>query len=189
MTAAAAAEAGPDLFRWTVEAYLAADAAGVFDPRRVELVNGDLWTMTPLGRWHGRTPFRLASLLTRPGVVVTAESLAIGSDSLPDPDLWVLAADAVPIGRVGDRVDVYDPADVRLVVEVSDTTVHADLTTKSALYARAGFGTYWVVTPDAVHVHTGPGPDGYRDRRTYRVGESVHCFDGASLDVAAIVGA
>ena len=177
----------PQLYRWSIDQYLALSETGTFGDRRVELVNGDLWTMTPLGAWHGRATFRLARLLWADDVIVTDESLAIGTDSLPDPDVWVLAAAAEPVGRHGDRVNVYDPRDVVLVVEVSDTTRSADLGVKARLYAAAGFGCYWVVTPNGLHVHTEAGPKGYAAVATHQAGTSVS-YRGRELSVAEILG-
>lgn len=69
-----------------------------------------------------------------------------------------------------------------LVVEVTDDTVIADLTIKSALYGKAGYPVYWVVTPDAIYEHTVPTPQGCRTRTQYRPGEDIPVgYAGASL--------
>jgi Uma2 family endonuclease len=76
--------------------------------------------------------------------------------SEPEPDLIVLR-------RPFDDFDDANPspADLQLVVEVSDSTLAFDLTRKSALYARAGIQEYWVV--DLVNarliVHREPRPE------------------------------
>jgi Uma2 family endonuclease len=55
--------------------------------------------------------------------------------------------------------------DVLLIVEVADSSLAYDRSTKLRLYAEAGIPEYWVVdgTAEAVEVHRGPGPEGYRD--------------------------
>lgn len=88
------------------------------------------------------------------------------------------------------RMAVWAPADVPLVVEVSDETLQPDPTVKARLYAGAGFGIYWVLARDAVHEDTDPTPFGHRSVRRYWPGDRlpIPWADGA-LDVAALVGA
>jgi Uma2 family endonuclease len=68
-----------------------------------------------------------------------------------------------------------NPADLLLLVEVSDTTLPYDLSTKAALYARAGVGEYWVldIVGRRLHVHRQPGPTGYSDVQGYAETETV----------------
>lgn len=157
-------------YRWTRQEFLRADDAGVFDGR-VELVNGEVWPVV-IGGWHGVTTASCARQVHVSGVVVTHESLVAG-DSLPDPDVWVRPAAATETDWLSQKVSRWDPADVLLVVEVSDATVQADLTTKATLYGAAGFAVYWVLTREGLHVHTGPDADGYRTVTRYRPDERV----------------
>lgn len=157
-------------YRWTQHEFVAAAAADVFDGR-VELVEEEVWPVV-IGSWHGPTTMRCAHLLTTKDVVVTQESLATG-ESLPDPDFWVRRPDARPVGRVSPRLHRWDPSDVLLVVEVSDETVDADLSTKARLYGAAGYAVYWVVTREVVYEHTVPEPDGYRTVTRYRAGDEI----------------
>ena len=92
---------------------------------------------------------------------------------MPEPDVAVLRGDAVPVREIGSRILQWSPDDVLLVVEVSDSTLRRDLEEQSLVYAAAALTTYWVVVPDAVHVLTEPGPDGYGHRETYRRGDQV----------------
>src|SRR5262245_27168173 len=141
----------PLAYRWSASEFLRAWEAGVFD-HRVELVDGEVWPVV-IGSWHGDTVVQVAAMLRRPGVRVTAATLPTG-DSWPHPDCWVRRAGAEPVGAVGTRMQVWDPADVLLVVEVSDETMLADLEIKARLYGRAGYPVYWVVTPDVIYEHT-----------------------------------
>jgi hypothetical protein len=70
-------------------------------------------------------------------------------------------------------LSTWSPADVLLVVEVSDETVMADLTIKAKIYGTAGWPVCWVVTPENVYEHTEPIQGGYRNRREYRRGDRV----------------
>jgi Uma2 family endonuclease len=79
--------------------------------------------------------------------------LILGPRSKPEPDL------AVVVGSFNDYKRIH-PATATLVVEVSDSTLATDRTTKAALYARAGIEDYWIVNlPDGVlEVHRQPAP-------------------------------
>jgi Uma2 family endonuclease len=90
--------------------------------------------------------------------------------SEPEPDLAVLAQPCL----------VYEdanpgPSDVRLIVEVSDTTLAFDLGTKARLYARAGIEEYWVVdvVGRRIVVHRAPHNGVYGDVASCRAGESI----------------
>lgn len=157
-------------YRFTPEEFVRAWDAGAFSAR-VELVEGQVWPVA-IGRWHGRTTGRITRALPNDRFVVTTESL-ITDDSVPDPDCWVCERDAQPTGRLGRRLTRWQPADVLLVVEVADETVAQDLGGKAAVYGRAGFGVYWVVTREGIFEHTAPTPQGYRIRTTYRPGEMI----------------
>lgn len=158
------------VYHWSQSEFLRAWEAGAFD-NRVELVEGQVWPVVT-GPWHGKTVMRLAAVLPRAGVEITAETLPSG-ESLPDPDCWVQRAGAEPIRPLGSKLAVWDPADVLLVVEVSDDTMLHDLQTKMRLYGRTGYPVYWVVTKEAIFEHTEPTPSGYRVRREYRRGERI----------------
>jgi hypothetical protein len=160
----------PLTYHWTVDEFVRASQAGAFN-HRVELVEGEVWPVV-IGSWHGDTLLQVAAMLRAPGVRVSAATLPT-ADSLPDPDCWVRRADAEPAGEVSPRVQIWDPADVLLVVEVSDETMLADLGIKAKLYGRAGYAVYWVVTPDAIYEHTQPTRHGYEVRREYRSGSEI----------------
>lgn len=83
-----------------------------------------------------------------------------GETNSPEPDLAVTleASDAF-------RHQHPTPADLLLIVEVSDTTLAFDLKTKALLYARASVQEYWVVNirERQIHVHRAPTSSGYTD--------------------------
>jgi putative restriction endonuclease len=157
-------------YRWSRGEFVRAWEAGAFD-HRVELIEGEIWPVV-IGSWHGDTVGQLMALLPRAGGQLTTATLPTG-DSLPDPDCWVRRAGADPVARVGARLSVWRPADVLLVVEVSDETAIHDLNVKARLYGQAGYPVYWVVTQEAVYEHTEPIATGYRTRIEYRRGERV----------------
>ncbi len=172
-------------YRWTRDEFVRAWEADAFD-RRVELIEGEVWEVS-IGPWHGDVTGQLIRALPDGGVKVTMATLPSGQ-SLPDPDCWVRRADATPTESIGRRLAAWPPDDVLLVVEVSDDSVNQDLGVKSKIYARAGYGVYWVVTADAIYEHTTPTPEGYRERITYRPGERIPVpYANSELDVAALM--
>jgi len=74
-------------YRWSVSEFLRGWEAGAFD-HRVELVEGEIWPVVN-GGWHGKTTARVVRRLPEEGVEITTATLP-SSDSLPDPDCWVV---------------------------------------------------------------------------------------------------
>lgn len=139
---------------------------GVFAPdARLELIEGEIVEMAPIGSPHAGRVNMLNRLLSRRvgdrAVVSVQNPLIAGERSVPQPDLALL----VP------RSDAYTDshptaADVLLVVEVSDTTLAFDLGAKLALYARSGIPEVWIVDVGgrAVRAFREPVAGGYRER-------------------------
>jgi hypothetical protein len=168
-------------YRWSVSEFVRAWDAGAFD-HRVELIEGELWPVV-IGDWHGAMVTRLIRRLPEAGAIITASTLPSG-DSLPDPDCWVRRSGTAPVDHLGLRLSRWAPSDVLLVVEVSDDTVLADLTTKARIYGSAGYPVYWVVAADVIYEHTEPLAGGYRQRREYRAGDRLPvAYAGVELDV------
>lgn len=151
--------------RFTREEYDAMIAAGVFHPEaRLELVDGEIVDMTPQGSRHA-TGVQLVAEALRPlhtkGFLVRQQlPIALGSTSEPEPDV------AVVEGQTRDFRDGH-PTSPRLVVEVADSTLAYDRSTKLELYARDHVPEYWIL--DLVHqtleVYRSPEGGTYRDRR------------------------
>ena len=153
--------------RFTRGEYWRMAEVGILGEReRVELIAGEIVEMAPIGRRHRAFVDNLNRLLTRrlpDGAIVSVQGpLALSDDTEPQPDLTVLRCRAVPYK---DR-DAW-AEDALLVVEVAETSLRYDRSTKRRLYAEAGIPEYWVVdcTAETVEVHRDPGPDGYRDVR------------------------
>jgi Putative restriction endonuclease len=174
-------------YRWSVSEFLRAWEAGAFD-HRVELIEGEVWPVV-IGDWHGEMVFRVARCLPTEGVLITSSTLPSGN-SLPDPDCWVRRQKAQPAGELGTRgLSLWRPADVLLVVEISDDTVVADLNIKARIYGSAGYLVYWVVTADVIFEHTEPTPAGYRVRREYRRGDQLPVpYAGTEIAVDELLG-
>jgi Uma2 family endonuclease len=119
--------------------------AGVFDEDdRLELLDGEIVQMNPVGRRHVATVNRLTRLFARlfgeRALISVQNPLVLDSGTEPQPDLVLLRP----------REDDYELSlptgqDAYLVVEVADTTVVYDTTRKARAYARSGVPSLWVV--------------------------------------------
>jgi Uma2 family endonuclease len=147
----------------TAGEYLRMGETGVFGPEaRLELIEGEIVEMAPIGSPHaGRVNILTRLLLRRAGeraVVSGQNPVIIGERSVPQPDLALLRP----------RHDAYidshpTAADVLLIVEVSDTTLAFDMGAKRSLYARCAIPELWVVdvAGRAVRVFREPGAGDY----------------------------
>lgn len=158
--------------RFTVEEYHEMGRAGVLsEDDRVELIDGEIVEMTPIGWRHANCVTALTMLLVRFAqdryVVSVQNPLTISEYGEPQPDLLLL--ERYPLGRLP------GPDDVALLVEVSDTTLAYDKNVKLPRYARAGVPEVWIVDLAArkVEVHSDPSPQGYRATHDYGPGENV----------------
>lgn len=179
--------------RFTIKEYYQMAEAGILTERdRVELIEGEVVEMMPIGVRHAGTVNRLASALwgaLREQAVVSVQNpvriAALNSE--PQPDVAVLRP----------RPDFYasahpEPEDVFLIVEVMDTSTEYDRRVKVPLYARAGIREVWLVdlTTDTVEVLRHPAGDRYQDVRTRRRDDSltVEALPDLSLPVTDIIG-
>jgi Uma2 family endonuclease len=149
------AACGPRPWRWTREDYYKLGELGFFDGKRVELIFGEIVEMSPIG-WHHRVACRkTAELLERlfagVGWVDRAEPIELTQGD-PQPDVAVFP------GRFEDYT--AHPTTALLIVEVADTTLAYDTTTKAGLYATASIADYWVldVVSRQLHVFRDPQP-------------------------------
>lgn len=158
--------AEPKRRRFTVDEYHAMARAGVLtDDDRVELLEGEIVEMTPIGAGHAACVKRLNRLLTKgsgDGAIVSVQDpVRLSTFSEPEPDLALLRPrdDFYAEGHPG-------PDDVLLLVEVAESSLTYDRDRKLPLYARSGVPEVWIVDleGDRVEVHRAPSPEGYRER-------------------------
>jgi Uma2 family endonuclease len=151
--------------RFTRAEYYRMAEAGILGERdRVELIKGEIIEMSLIGRRHKAFVGNLAQFLmvrlAGRAVVWVQSSIALAEDTEPQPDLAVLRRGAVSYKERDAWAE-----DALLVIEVADSSLAYDRSTKLRLYAEAGIPEYWVVdcAAETVEVHRGPGPDGYRE--------------------------
>jgi Uma2 family endonuclease len=158
---------------------------------RVELVEGEIVEMSPIGRRHNSRVDRVAAIfferLAGRAIVRVQGSIVLDDGSEPEPDIVLLHP----------RDDFYAGADatasaVFLVVEVADSSEVYDRQTKAPLYARHGIPELWIVNlnRDQIIVHRDPSPAGYATTRVCRRGESLSplAFPDLTIAVDAILG-
>ncbi len=148
--------------RWSVDEYHRMAQAGLLDETdRVELIEGELIDMAPIGSKHAFVVNRLSQTFsTKAGqqyFVSTQNPVQLGERSEPQPDIALL--------RDGDYMDKLPMAvDVLLIVEVSHTTLDYDREVKLALYARHGIPEVWLLDVNAgeLTVYREPAEGQYR---------------------------
>lgn len=157
----------PHRYRVSVEQFDRMVEGGAFPPdARVELFNGELVEMSPIGPPHDFLVTELGTAIIRRldhalegrAVVRIQCSLRCGEMSQLQPDITVLQG---PGTRYIDRHPVT--GDTLLVVEVADSSLRYDLEAKVPLYGSLGIPEAWVVDIPhrRIHVHTEPEASGY----------------------------
>lgn len=159
--------------RFTVHDYHRMAETGILhEDDRVELIEGEIVEMAAIGTRHFVCVNTLNRLLMRTvgdEVVVSVQNpVRLSEHSEPQPDLAVIR------GR-DYRESLPTPEDVLLLIEVSDTTLVYDRSTKLSLYAQAGIPEVWIVdlTGETIELHTGPSEISYRHTERASRGETL----------------
>jgi Uma2 family endonuclease len=146
----------------TVDEYHRMGDAGILtEDDRVELIEGELVAMAPIGSEHVAATNALNHLLVLAvgdrGIVSVQNPVRLTRRSEPQPDFAVLRP------RDDYRTTLPRPEDIMLAVEVANTSLDYDRTVKLALYARSGIPEVWIVnlTAEEVEVYQSPVADGY----------------------------
>jgi len=164
---------------------------GLLDPDvRVELIEGELVEMAPIGDAHAAISNRLTRLLVvtvgEHGIVAVGNPVRLNQNSEPQPDFTLLRPRADYEAR-GPR-----PADVMLAVEVSDTTLRRDRRVKLALYARAQIPEFWIVNLETreVEIYRSPTGDTYASVERKGRGEvtTIDALSGVTVAIDQILG-
>ena len=176
----------------TVEFYLQMLKQGILqEDDRVELLNGEIFDMSPVGSSHAAVVDRLNFWLSQAAgvsaIVRIQSPIRLSNYAMPEPDVTLLRP----------RPDFYadahpGPEDVLLIVEVSDTSLAYDTERKLPADGAAGILEVWIVNlnADCIDRHITPTTHGYRLRERLVPGDrfAPGCLPDASLAVADILG-
>ena len=183
-------ESWPRRHRITVHEYHRMAEVGLLAPdARVELIEGEIIDMAPIGKAHSSVVDQLTRLFVRAvgddAIVRVQGSVRLSQLSEPEPDLVLLKP----------RPDFYrnefaSTADTLLVIEVSDSTLRYDRDVKVPFYARHGVPEVWIVDlqDNALLVYGSPG-DGAYSRQTSMVQPKtvpVTALPGVAVDLSAV---
>lgn len=137
--------------------------------RRLELIRGELVEMTPIGTQHSEVVNRLAewshaSFMNESMRVRVQNPVRIlHNESEPEPDIaWV------------DQKDYSnrhpEPSEIRLIIEVAESSLDDDRGYKLAVYAEAGIAEYWIANliDEQIEVYRKPVGRDYQDKSSYR---------------------
>jgi Uma2 family endonuclease len=168
--------------RFSVDEYYRMAEAGILhEDDRVELLDGEIIEMTPIGSLHAACVDRLTRFFVSAcgdrAIVRVQNPVRLSTESEPEPDLAILRP----------RADYYarahpGPADVLLVIEVADSSLDYDRGRKAEAYARSGIPELWIVdlASEVVFVCRDPRAGSYRVEETRRRGQR--------LEVAGLAG-
>ena len=183
------------IHRVSVEQFHRMIEAGVFaDDDRVELIDGEMRDMTPIGPPHGGCTNDLNLLFTTrlagTAIVSIQGPLVLDDGTEVYPDLLVLKLREHRYRQANPTAE-----DTLMVIEVADASLPVDLGLKLAKYARAGVRRYWVVDLKGrtIHDHRDPDRSGQRYRQVHALGEGLLSvtIEGVEIrvDVGALLGA
>jgi Uma2 family endonuclease len=174
------------------EYYRMADAGILTADDRVELIEGEIIEMSPIGKRHASCVDRIVNVVLRrhagrDTIVRVQNPVRLSDFSEPQPDVALLRA----------REDFYAaghprPDDVLVVVEVADTSAAYDRDVKVPLYARSGIPEVWLVdlNEDRIEIYVSPSGGEYEEVKSASRGETVSsaAVVGLTFAVEEILG-
>ncbi|HEY2616384.1 MAG TPA: Uma2 family endonuclease [Acetobacteraceae bacterium] len=176
----------------TIAEYHRMGEVGILTERdRVELIEGQLIAMSPIGSGHSGTVNALNRMLVRAvgdrGVVAVQNPVQLDDLSEPEPDFAVLKPREDDYRKATPR-----PEEVLLIIEVADSSLAYDRAVKRSLYARHGIAEFWIVNLVGDEVEVCRAPTGDRYASVSHVGREAilepELLPGATIAVAALLG-
>lgn len=169
----------PQVHRWTRNEYHRLAELGLFEERRVELIEGQVIDMAAMKSPHAvaidLVDAALKALFGSGYYIRQQKPFVVSDISEPEPDV------AVVQGSIRDYTDAH-PTSAALLIEVADTSVSYDRKFKGSLYAKAGVAKYWIVNlvKRQLEVYRQPIVDDqaiygwhYAEVSTYQPGQSI----------------
>ena len=178
---------------FTVDEYYALYEHGIIDDdERTELIEGEIYVMTPPGPIH-QSDVNVGNVLFHPliasrtAIIQVQGAIVLGDNGHPEPDIALLKwrddfyRDALP-----------GPEDVLLIIETSDSSLSKDRNVKLPTYARHRIPEVWIENiPDHVlEAYRNPVNGEYTETRIYRPGETIspQAFPDLQLSVSQLIG-
>jgi Uma2 family endonuclease len=177
---------------FNIAEYYKMAAAGVFtEDDRVELIEGEIVEMNPIGSRHaacvGRLTKFLGQLAGGEAIVWVRNPVQVSDYSEPLPDVALLKRRDDFYAQANPR-----PSDVLLIIEVADSSVEYDRNIKMPLYARAGIPEVWLVNlpKETVEIYTEPREGDYREIQLVKRGEplAAKSIPNLTIDSGDILG-
>lgn len=186
------AAAQPERRRFTIDEYYRMGETGILrEDERVELLEGDIICMSPIGGPHMACVNDMNRAFSRAlgdrAIVSVQNPVRLSPYAEPVPDLTLLRP-----RPDGYRTGVPGPGDVLLLVEIADTTLRLDRDRKLPLYAAAGIPEVWIADPRGKRflVHREPQAGIYQQAFMVERGGALSpaAFPDIAIDVAEILG-
>ena len=165
----------PPKRKLTADEYQRMAAAGILhEDERVELLDGELYEMAPIGDDHiggvNSLTFFFSRRVGDQAIVSVQNPIRLSNYSEPEPDIALLRprADFYRTGKAR-------PEDVLLLVEVASSSLDYDRSMKLPRYAAAGIAEVWIVNlvEQYIEVYRDPGVDGYATRTLHTRGATL----------------
>jgi Uma2 family endonuclease len=181
----------PTKHRFNVNDYYRMGETGVLPPdARVELLDGEIVDMSPIGPFHGGVTNYLAQLFVKAAegrwIVTAGTPVRLDDYSEPQPDIMLVK----PAGHFYRKVHPK-PADVFLLIEVADTTLVRDIQEKLPVYGRASIAETWIVNlnDETIEVYRQPHFDGYASKTVLAAGDTAkpQAFPDVAVNVADLL--
>lgn len=168
--------------RITVDEYYKMAEVGILKPdERVELIDGEIIQMSPIGIRHRNCVNNLTkilnTLLPNEFIVSTQNPVRLDEDNEPVPDIAIVKANAFQ--------KEFAPADIVLLIEVADTTYTYDRTVKLSKYAAAGISEIWIVNliRNVIETFNIPQSDTYAQTKTFDKHDTIQPRQLSSVTV------
>jgi Uma2 family endonuclease len=181
----------PTKHRFNVNDYYRMGETGVLPPdARVELLDGEIIDLSPIGPFHGGVTKRLIKTLAKAARdrwdLSVGDPVRLDDYSEPQPDIMLLEPRADLYGQSHPR-----PADVYLLIEVADTSLTRDSQEKLPAYGRAGIAEVWIVNlnDETIEVYRHPHFDGYGSKTVLAAGDTARpqAFPDVAVDVGELL--
>jgi Uma2 family endonuclease len=187
---ASRSSAAPRVHRFTRDEYYRMAEAGLFRDERVELLDGEIITMSPQNTPHASTVYRLAhrleQLIGNATCIRCQLPVVLDDWNEPEPDIAVCAPDLDDYSQAHPQ-----PGWILLIIEVADGSSSYDRGQKAVAYAASGIPELWIVNLPDRRIEILNDPDSvtrrYRQQQYAFAGDSLPLPGGSIIAVTDIL--